>query len=53
MEKAILSVYWPDAWRSVEIDSSEWRKILCGKPYSNIGRSYGYDGINLEIIIRH
>lgn len=48
MEKTILSVYWPDAWKSIEIDSLEWRKILRGKPYSDIGKGYSYDGIKFQ-----
>jgi len=48
MEKAILSVYWPDTWKSIEIDSSEWRKILRGKSYSDLGEGYSYDGINFQ-----
>jgi hypothetical protein len=48
MEKVVLSVYWPDEWKSIEIDSSEWRKILRGKPYSDLGKGYSYDGINFQ-----
>ncbi len=48
MEKVILSVYWPDEWKSVEIDSSEWRKILRGKPYSDFGKGFRYDGVKFN-----
>ena len=48
MEKVILSVYWPDEWKSIEIDSSEWRKIKRGKSYSDCGNGFSYEGENLN-----
>lgn len=44
MEKVILSVYWPDEWKSIEIDSAEWRKIKRGKSYSDCGNGFSYEG---------
>ncbi|MCZ2489275.1 hypothetical protein [Aquirufa antheringensis] len=48
MEKVIVSVYWPDEWKRIEIDSTEWRKIKRGKSYSNCGNGFSYEGENLN-----
>ncbi|MHA8090432.1 hypothetical protein U8593_09035 [Aquirufa antheringensis] len=48
MEKVILSVYWPDEWKSIEIDSSEWRKIKLGKAYSDFGKGFRYEGVKFN-----
>ncbi len=48
MEKVILSVYWPDEWKRIELNPSEWRKIKRGKPFSDLGNGYSYDGVNFD-----
>lgn len=48
MKMVVLSVYWPEEWKSIEIGSSEWRKILRGKPYSDLGNGYSYDGVSFN-----
>lgn len=48
MEKVIVSVYWPDEWKRIEIDSTEWRKIKRGKSYSDCGNGFSHDGENLN-----
>ncbi len=45
MEKVILSVYWPDEWKKIELYSSDWRKIQKGKHFTCSGKGFSYEGL--------
>jgi len=45
MEKVILSVYWPDEWKKIELNPSEWRKIKRGKSFFKSVNGYWRDGV--------
>ncbi len=48
MEKVILSVYWPDEWKKIELYPSDWRKIQKGKHFTGFGNGYSYEGLKLR-----
>jgi hypothetical protein len=48
MKKVILSVYWPDDWKRIELNPSDWRKIKRGKHFSDLGNGYSYDGVKFN-----
>lgn len=43
-KKVKISVYWPDDWKSIILDEEQWQEILKGKPFSDSGEGYYYEG---------
>lgn len=44
MKRVRLSVYWPDDWKSVILELTEWNAIISGKEFSKSGEGYAYEG---------
>lgn len=41
---AMVSVYWPEDWKSIILNPKEYAEILAGNPYSISGRGFYYEG---------
>jgi hypothetical protein len=41
---ALVSVYWPEDWKSIVLNPKEWAEVLAGNPYSIRGRGFYYEG---------
>jgi hypothetical protein len=48
MEKVIVSVYWPDDWKKIELNPSDWQKIKRGESFSDLGNGYNYEGVKFN-----
>ena len=44
MKRMVLSVHWPDDWKSVSLTKEEWEEILSGQEFSKEGKGYHYEG---------
>ncbi len=43
-KKILISVYWPDDWKSVVLTQKEYQSILKGNSFETRGEGYCYEG---------
>ncbi len=43
-KKILISVYWPDDWKSVLLTKKEYQSIIEGNSFKARGEGYSYEG---------